>query len=308
MPRAVNDLFNRMVHACCVPSSCCTCCCLQVNLVLTTPEATLDEVTMLLEGPPSIEGLPVVDSAKRVGWWGFWLEDRGVLLLHGRCLCASAQVSSTMGSSTALAAACPSSDTSGQAALSVFIGLASPLAPAAGGRGVPQGPEEGRLPRPGVCRVQPSMTYPVQRRRCSCAVLPAIAACNSTGCGKACGRKEPQLCRAALLCCAGRDVHAASRTQGLQHCGRCRHGAHSPASFVGTVADCLSAGAERLAWVIFVHALIPTIQLIPSKPCFDWPCASNTDGGTCTLPDASFMPRCLAATPVCVNCVPACRP
>lgn len=39
---------------------------MQVNLVLTTPEATLDEVTMLLEGPPSIEGLPVVDSAKRL--------------------------------------------------------------------------------------------------------------------------------------------------------------------------------------------------------------------------------------------------
>lgn len=47
-------------------AGCCICCSLQVNLVLTTPEATLEEVVRLLDGPPSIEGLPVVDSAKQV--------------------------------------------------------------------------------------------------------------------------------------------------------------------------------------------------------------------------------------------------
>ncbi|KAL4427639.1 hypothetical protein ABPG75_001728 [Micractinium tetrahymenae] len=39
---------------------------MQVNLVLTSPEATLEEVAKLLAGPPSIEGLPVVDSAKQL--------------------------------------------------------------------------------------------------------------------------------------------------------------------------------------------------------------------------------------------------
>ena len=40
---------------------------LQTNLVLTTPETSLQEVTKLLEGPPSIEGLPVCDADKKVG-------------------------------------------------------------------------------------------------------------------------------------------------------------------------------------------------------------------------------------------------
>lgn len=39
----------------------------QTNLVLTTPETSLQEVTKLLDGPPSIEGLPVCDADKKVG-------------------------------------------------------------------------------------------------------------------------------------------------------------------------------------------------------------------------------------------------
>lgn len=39
----------------------------QTNLVLTTPETSLADVTKLLDGPPSIEGLPVCDADKKVG-------------------------------------------------------------------------------------------------------------------------------------------------------------------------------------------------------------------------------------------------
>lgn len=38
----------------------------QTNLVLTNPEASLADVTALLDGPPSIEGMPVVDSNNKV--------------------------------------------------------------------------------------------------------------------------------------------------------------------------------------------------------------------------------------------------
>ncbi|KAI7845324.1 hypothetical protein COHA_001166 [Chlorella ohadii] len=39
---------------------------MQTNLILTTPETSLAEVTKLLDGPPSIEGLPVCDADKKL--------------------------------------------------------------------------------------------------------------------------------------------------------------------------------------------------------------------------------------------------
>ena len=39
---------------------------LQTNLVVTSPGASLAEVTALLDGPPSIEGMPVVDGDNKV--------------------------------------------------------------------------------------------------------------------------------------------------------------------------------------------------------------------------------------------------
>ncbi|KAI3424931.1 hypothetical protein D9Q98_008315 [Chlorella vulgaris] len=39
---------------------------MQTNLVLTNPEASLADVTALLDGPPSIEGMPVVDSNNKL--------------------------------------------------------------------------------------------------------------------------------------------------------------------------------------------------------------------------------------------------
>ncbi|PSC68621.1 inosine-5 -monophosphate dehydrogenase [Micractinium conductrix] len=37
-----------------------------INLILTTPDASLAEVSALLDGPPMIEGLPVVDADKKL--------------------------------------------------------------------------------------------------------------------------------------------------------------------------------------------------------------------------------------------------
>lgn len=48
----------------------------QTNLVTVGPDASLAEVTQLLAGPPAIEGLPVVDAAKKVGWAGFVCQKR----------------------------------------------------------------------------------------------------------------------------------------------------------------------------------------------------------------------------------------
>jgi CBS domain-containing protein len=39
---------------------------MQTNLILTTPETSLAEVTKLLDGPPSIEGLPVCNADKKL--------------------------------------------------------------------------------------------------------------------------------------------------------------------------------------------------------------------------------------------------
>lgn len=80
------------------------CCCPQVNLVLTTPEATLDEVAKLLDGPPSIEGLPVVDSAKQVRCRG-----TGWVLVERGCQDKALSSRASCCKITNMAAACPSS-------------------------------------------------------------------------------------------------------------------------------------------------------------------------------------------------------
>lgn len=40
--------------------------CHQTNLVLASPDMSLDEATKLLNGPPAISGMPVVDGDNKV--------------------------------------------------------------------------------------------------------------------------------------------------------------------------------------------------------------------------------------------------
>lgn len=232
-PRRAPAAPSSTAHASPLPT---LCACVQTNLILTSPETSLAEVTKLLDGPPSIEGLPVCDASKKArvaaGWHPAWVWRGRRPGLASLAACPPVRLGSWCSTR--------SRHCEPNRALRLplvlinfhFVLFVSRFC-AAGGRHLQEGPEEGWLHGQGACcsllpvarfflsttmsggpRVNVRMDASCGPSRCATQAAPPSSPRTSSPLQPETAPRHDRP--------AGCDVHAPHRPQGhWQGCGRC---------------------------------------------------------------------------------------